>query len=387
MNRIAYNAMVLKEPYSGVEVTVHQLAAALAEFGTLPMDFYLPENHRSIPESPHITLRRSAAGAHSRLMRIMWEQLVLPFKLAHSGAQLLHAPAYVAPVAAPCPVVLTVHDLHVITHPQFCTASNRLHYSLMIPPSIRKAAAVIAFSDYTKSIIQKRFPDAAKKITVIPPGISPLFKRHTQSADSERVRHKYRLPASFLLFVGDLTERKNIQGVISAFGIVQTKRPNLHLILAGAVDRKTATTLDTQIRQYGLAQRISRIGYVETRELPFLYSMAQVFVFPSHDEGFGVPPLEAMACGCPVVCSGGAPVEICGEAVVACEPHDLSSIANAVTLLLDQPQFRQGKIDAGYKRAAEFTWQRAALRVEAVYRAVLAKSRSESLSNGRHLGS
>ncbi|MDD2601108.1 MAG: glycosyltransferase family 1 protein [Kiritimatiellae bacterium] len=372
MKRIAYNAMVLKEPYSGVEVTVHQLAAALAEFGTLVTEIYLPKNHRPIQKSPHITLHHSTAGTRSRLIRILWEQLVLPLKLTRNNAGLLHAPAYVAPMAAPCPVVLTVHDLHAMTHPQFCTASNRLHYSLMIPPSIRKAAAVIAFSEYTKRTIQKRFPEAAEKITVIPPGISPLFKYHPQSVDSERVRQRYQLPTSFLLFVGDLTERKNIRGVISAFKLVQAKKPDLHLLLAGAINSSGGAALDNHIRQHDLAQRVSRIGYVETHELPHLYSMAQAFVFPSHDEGFGVPPLEAMACGCPVVCSGGAPVEICGGAAVSCDAQEHSSIAAAIALLLDQPQFRQEKIAAGYKRAAEFTWQRAALKTEALYRTVLA---------------
>jgi len=368
--------MVLKEPYSGVEVTVHQLAAALAEHGSLPMEFYLPADHRPIPESSHVTLNCVSATAPSRLLRILWEQLVLPFRVARSGAGLLHAPAYVAPLFAPCPVVLTIHDLHVMTHPQFCTRSNRLHYSLMIPPSIRKAAAVIVFSAYTERIIQSRFPRAAHKITVIPPGISPLFKRHTKYADLQRIRHKHKLPTSFLLFVGDLTYRKNILGLISAFEIVQAERPDLHLILAGSADPATAAALEKQIRKHGLSHRVSRIGYVEIEDLPILYSMAQAFVFPSHDEGFGLPPLEAMACGCPVVCSGGASVEICGDAAVSCDSYDRSSIASAVSLLLDQPQYRQEKIEAGYKKAGEFTWEKAARQTEAVYQAVLATDKT-----------
>jgi len=371
MKGIIYNGMVLKEPYSGVEVTVHQLAVALAKYGTLPVELFLPQEHRPIPKANHITLNYPCKAFHSRIIRILWEQLVLPFVIAGRGAGVLHAPAYVAPLFSPCPVVLTIHDLHVMTHPQFCTKSNRLHYSMMIPSSVHRAAAIIAFSTYTERMIQNRFPMAANKITVIPPGISPNFKRHSNYADIERIRIKYKLPPTFLLFVGDLTYRKNIMGLISAFAIVQAERPDLHMVLAGAADHSTATAIDRHIHKIGISHRASRIGYVENLDLPILYSMAQAFVFPSHDEGFGLPPLEAMACGCPVVCSGGASVEICGEAAVPCDPRDRSSIASAVSLLLDHPAYRHEKTDAGYKKASEFTWKKAALQTEAVYKKVL----------------
>ncbi|MFO7936732.1 MAG: glycosyltransferase family 1 protein [Kiritimatiellia bacterium] len=370
MKRIYYNGMVLKEPYSGVEVTVHQLAKALVEFGSLPIHFLLPEKHRPLPEADHAYVTTSRAYK-SRLLRILWEQLVLPVKLPSSRTGLLHAPAYVAPIAARCPVVLTIHDLHVITHPQFCTRANRIHYSMLIPGSIRRASAVIAFSKYTERIIHKHFPGAAEKTVVIPPGIDSVFKHENSFAEHQRVRQLYQLPPSFLLFVGDLTYRKNIHGLISAFAIVQAERPDLHLVLAGAADKSTQTDLEDRIHKLGLMHRVSFIGYVALEDLPVIYSMAQAFVFPSHDEGFGLPPLEAMACGCPAVCAGGAPLEICGDAAANCDPHDRSSIAAAVSLLLDQPQYREEKIAAGYKKAAEFTWKNAALKTEEVYNRIL----------------
>lgn len=371
MNPVFYNAMVLQEPYSGVEVTVHQLACALAEHGTMPMCACVPKDHRPIPNAAHFQLRLSGIASRSRLLRILWEQTVLPLLLFKTHAPLLHAPAYVAPLLAPCPVILTIHDLHVLTHPQFCRKSNRLHYSLMIPPSIRKAAAVIAFSPYTQRIILDRFPGAKDRIVVIPPGLPPSFTRCTDFSRLQAIRQRYTLPSSFLLFVGDLTYRKNILNLISAFAIVQGERPDLHLVLAGAADPATGTVLDKAIRKNGVRHRVSRIGYVHVDDLPILYSLALAFVFPSHDEGFGLPPLEAMACGCPVVCSGGAAVENCGNAAVTCDPRDRASIASAVSLLLDHPDFRREKIEAGYRKAAEFTWQKAACKTETVYRSVL----------------
>lgn len=372
MPSVFYNAMVLREPYSGVEVTVHQLACALAEYGTTPLCVCVPEGHRPVPEAPHVRLRKTAGCiSRSRALRILWEQSVLPLLLRRSRAPLLHAPAYVAPLRAPCPVVLTVHDLHVMTHPQFCRTLNRLHYGLMMPPSIRKAAAVIVFSAHTRRAVLERFPAAEGRIAVIPPGLSPAFARCVDSSRLQAVRQRYTLPTSFLLFVGDLTERKNIRGLISAFAIVQHERPDLHLILAGAADSAAVEAVDHIARTCSVRGRVSCIGYVQSDDLPALYSLAQVFVFPSHDEGFGLPPLEAMACGCPVVCSGGAVVENCGSAAITCDPHDHASIAGAVSQVLNQPGFRTEKIEAGFKKAAEFSWKKAALATEAVYRAVL----------------
>jgi glycosyltransferase involved in cell wall biosynthesis len=267
--------------------------------------------------------------------------------------------------------VLTVHDLHIMTHPLFCSRSNRLHYSLLLPPSLRKAAAVIAFSSYTQRVILDRFPEVKDRIVIIPPGLSPTLARCTDTTRLQAVRQRYSLPASFLLFLGDITARKNILGLLSAFALVQKEHPDLHLVLAGAADAPTAETLDQTVRKHGILHRVTRTGYVEADDLPALYSLAQAFVFASHDEGFGLPPLEAMACGCPVVCSGGAVIENCGGAAITCDPCDLASIARAINVLLDNSDIRKKMIRAGHKLAAEYTWEKAARKTEAVYRAVI----------------
>jgi alpha-1,3-rhamnosyl/mannosyltransferase len=259
-----------------------------------------------------------------------------------------------------------------MTHPQFCRKRNIMHYNLLIPPSVSRAAAIIAFSPYTKRTVLARFPSVRpERITVVPPGLSRTLARCADLARLRAVRQRHALPASFLLFVGDLTSRKNILGLISAFAIVQGERPDLHLVLAGAADPATAAAIDRALRQNGIRHRVTRTGYVSAEDLPVLYTLALAFVFPSHDEGFGLPPLEAMACGCPVVCSGGAAVENCGDAAVTCDPRDRASIASAVSLLLDHPGFRREKIEAGFKKAAEFSWEKAALATEAVYRRAL----------------
>jgi hypothetical protein len=200
MPEIFYNAMVLREPYSGVEVTVHQLACALAQYGSFPACACVPAGHRAIPAAPHLRLRTTCAPvSRSRLLRIVWEQTVLPLLLLRARAPLLHAPAYVAPLLAPCPVVLTIHDLHVMTHPQFCRKRNILHYKLLIPPSVKKAAAIIAFSPYTKQTVLTRFPAVREeRIHVIPPGLSQTMTRCTDYARLQAVRQRYGLPTLIL---------------------------------------------------------------------------------------------------------------------------------------------------------------------------------------------
>lgn len=370
MPLIAYNAMVLREPYSGVEVTVHALLRALAEHGTFPVRAYVPPQCRTFPESPRLEVCVSRMG-RSRLLRILWEQLCLPTLLRKAKSPLLHAPAYVAPLAAPCPTVLTVHDLHVLTHPQFCTAANRLHYSALLPRSIRRAAAIIVFSGYTRRNVIRHFPEAAPRIVVIPPGISPAFSRCTDSARLRSVTAAYALPDDFLLFVGDLSTRKNLGGLLAAFAHVHTRHPGTRLVLSGAAAPDIAAALDRTLQRFGLADSVRRTGYVKQEDLPVLYSLAQAFVFPSHDEGFGIPPLEAMACGCPVVCSGGAPAETCGAAALACDPNDPTTIAGAILSLLDNPALRHGNVMAGYSTAAAFSWENAVRATEAVYKSVL----------------
>ena len=363
MPQVVYNAMVLREPYSGVEVTVHEFLCAFASYGITPLQAYVPPQCRALPVSPRLDVRTSRVGGGPRLLRILWEQTCLPVLLRKANARLLHAPAYVAPLAAPCPVVLTVHDLHVMTHPHFCPAPNRLHYSLLMPRSIRRAAAIIVFSDYTRRNIIAHFPEASPRIAVIPPGLSPAFRRCEDAARLRSVKAKYALPDDFLLFVGDLSGRKNLDGLLAAFAHIRGRHPDLHLVLAGAATSKRPI----------VQGHVHCPGYIAQEDIPALYSLAQVFVFPSHDEGFGLPPLEAMACGCPVVCSGGAPVENCGDAALACDPDAPATIAEATLALLDNPGLRHAKITAGHAVAATFSWERAIRATENVYEGVLHK--------------
>lgn len=388
--RVGFNAALLREPYSGVEIMIHETACALAAYGTLPYCIYTPRmGTRPIPRRAGVQLRNVAAD-RPRWRRILWEQCVLPRLLRHDGAQVLHAPAYVAPLAARCPVVLTVHDLHVFTHPQFCTLANRLHYGLLLPLAIRHAAAITVYSEHVRRALLSRFPAAASRTHVIPPGVPVRFLQPTTETQRGSVRARLHLPPRYLLFVGNLAPRKNLPGVLAAFALRRAQDPDLHLVLAGAPDGNPDAKVARALRRAGIpnlkalrpraqgreaagspCERVIWTDYVPPEDLPALYAMAEALLFPSFDEGFGLPALEAMACGCPVVCAPGGAAEVCGEAAMICEPASPASIAGALQALHDNPALRRDKLAAGCRRAAQFRWEEAVRKMEALYRAVV----------------
>lgn len=360
--RVAFNAALLREPYSGVEVMIRETACALARHGTLPYCIYTPDRDvRPFPANDRLQVR-PVSPSRSRLRRILWEQCALPRLLRRDRARVLHAPAYVAPLATRCPVVLTVHDLHVFTHPQYCSLANRLHYRLLLPASLRRAAAITVYSEHVRRALLSRFPAAAAKTRVIPPGVPARFLQPVTDAQREAVRTRLHLPQKFLLFVGDLSPRKNLLGLQAAFDLLRTEDHALQLVIAGAPVGSPCPQL--------ASDRIHWLGYVPEDDLPALYGAAEALVFPSFDEGFGLPALEAMASGCPVVCAPGGAAEVCGDAALVCNPASPTSIAEATRALLSNPILRRARIEAGRRRAAEFRWEDTVRELETLYRSV-----------------
>jgi len=362
---VAYNALVLRPPFSGVEKSVVELARALARRGAYDYRLLLPPacgtaaGEIAWPRLPVPSRCRGRAG------RIGFELLGLPGRLRRAGIDLLHAPAYVAPPRLPCPLVLSLYDLHVYTHPRFCTAANRLHYRARLPGSIRRAAAILVPSRATRDVLAARFPGAESRAHVIPLGVAPAYFEPCPAARLAAVRNRYRLPARYLLFVGDPAPRKNLYGIRQAWQSLRAAHPDLHFVRAGA------GALPPAARPAGYHQT----GYIDEADLPAVYALAEALLFPSFDEGFGLPVLEAMAAGCPVVCSRGTAAEFAGDAARYCDPSHPGSIAEALLPLLDDAPLRARLIARGRQQAAPFTWDAAAAATEAVYAQVLEGTR------------
>ncbi len=342
------------------------LAAAhddtLTVFGgpTPPPDGYLP------PSVQWIGSRFPTGQAPGR---IVWEQGAAPFIAASHRLDVLFCPVNVVPLAARVPCVLTVHDLAFLAFPDAFLARKRRYLTAMTRLSVRKARHVIAVSAHTKADLIRHFgvPDA--NITVIPNATSNAFRPAHDAATVAQFRQDHDLPGRFVLFVGTQEPRKNLHRLIEAFAHVAAAVPDVHLVVIGAAGWLTSD-LAPQVAASPVRERIRFLGYVENRDLPRYYQAAEICCYPSLYEGFGLPPLEAMACGTPVVTSNTSSLpEVVGDAALTVSPTDTTALAAALRNLLNDAPLRARLSAAGIARASHFSWHRTAAATLAVLEA------------------
>ena len=302
--------------------------------------------------------------------RIVWEQSVLPLELARHRAQVVHGLVNVLPLATRVPGVVTVHDLSFVRTPETLPPLKRTYLARLCAASVRRARAVIAVSGQTADDVEHFFGVPASKIRVIYNGVAPEFTPAQHSAQ-EQFRTAKGLPARYLLYLGTLEPRKNLEMLVRAFVRWRTLAPaaaaGVKLVLAGGKGWYY-DTIFTEVRSLGLAGDVIFPGFVPPAELPDWYRGAVAFVYPSLFEGFGLPVLEAMACGTPVICSEAASLrEVAGAAALTLPAADEGAWANAMHLLCDQPAAAAELRRRGLEQAAKFSWQLSAQKTIQVY--------------------
>ena len=284
--------------------------------------------------------------------------------LRHAG--LIHYPASIGHAGNLARAVVTVHDVSYLVNPAWFRRVHAVYYRGMISRSARGAAAVIADSEATASDLERRLGLARDRIRVIPLGVDETFRPAPPEA-VERVRARYGLPERFLLFVGTLEPRKNLPRVVEAFGHIADAIPH-GLVLAGRAGWKCGP-LRRAVAASPATGRIRMPGFVAREDLPALLTAAEGFVWPSLYEGFGLPPLEAMACGTPVLTSSAASLpEVVGDAALMADPEKTQDIADQMRALATNDALRRTLREKGLRRVREFTWQRTAERTAEVYR-------------------
>ncbi|MEI6788117.1 MAG: glycosyltransferase family 1 protein [bacterium] len=377
--RIAIDGMLLGRRHSGVEGSILNLVQALAAFGKHDYTLFTQSVGGKPGATPH-----GFSGTHSALqetatiptrwpvnlrpIRILWEQLVLPSLLIHRRFNLLHAPGYVAPILSRVPVVITLYDLIALSHPELCTLSNRLHYRMLVPPSVRKATRIIVPSETTRTDLLRYFPAAANNVRVIPLGVRPEFRILRNEDAFRRIRLEYRLPEHFILFVGGMEPKKNLTSLIKAYRLLRQNPAITHqLVIVGAPSWDQANVMRA-IREQNVEHNVIVTGFIPFDKLTLLYNMAALFVFPSLYEGFGLPPLEAMACGTPVVISDrGALPEIAGPAAITTDALATDRLAVAMETVLTDDEVRTDLIARGLNHVRKFSWANVAAATEVVY--------------------
>lgn len=307
----------------------------------------------------------------TRIARILWEHTQLPRLAVKQGLDILHCPSYICPIRkSPIPFVVTIHDTIAIDKPQWCKPTNSLYYNCFMKSAIKKASCIISVSKCTTDDIKRNFNLSRPKIRTVYSGIDSIFNPNRNSLHCQEVRTRYHLPEQYILYVGNIEPKKNIWTLLYLHKRLKQKGLPHKLIIAGRRSWSSRVEVD-EISEEIKSNNVIWVGYVNRNDLPCFYQMADVFVFLSLYEGFGFPPLEAMACGTPVVSTyKGALSETIKDAALTVDPFNIQQITQSVISMIQNSSLRKNHIESGHKRIREFDWKRTAKETLSIYQEV-----------------
>lgn len=306
-------------------------------------------------------------------VRIAWEQFAGPLQLTRDRIDVVHAPVNVAPILAGRPSVVTVHDLAFLVYPEQYPGIKQRYLAKLTQHSVRRAARVIAVSESTKRDILRFYGVHPDRVVVVPNGVESWMAPVEEPDEMAVFRRNQNVPEQFILFLGTLQPRKNLITLLRAWsGLEQETR--LPLVVVGA-EGWFYEEIFEEARRLGIAGDVFFAGYADASLLPLWYSAATMLVYPSLYEGFGLPVLEAMACGTPVIASDQSSLpELVGEAGILVAPTDVDALRSAIQRLTDDAALRSQLRASGLARAREFSWRRTARETLSVYRNALEDS-------------
>ena len=318
-----------------------------------------------------------SAPLSDRALAILWHRLQLPLwvELVTGPVDIFHSPDFVLPPVRRAKTLVTVHDLSFIRYPQCADAGLRAYLNKVVPRSVHRADLVLADSQSTKDDLVELLGVKPARIEVVYPGVEERFHPIEDQAHLEGVRKQYNLPPRFILGLGTLQPRKNFVRLIEAFAdlrsfdVAQDKSAicDLHLVIVGGKGW-LYEDIFAAVEQLGLEEKVIFPGFVADEHLPALYNLADLFVFPSFYEGFGLPPLEALACGRPVITSDASSLpEVVGEAGLMVEATDTGALAEAMKRVLEDNALQEEMTARGLEQAKKFTWEKAAAKLLSLY--------------------
>ena len=298
------------------------------------------------------------------------ELVSIAWQVRDLRGDVFHAPHYVYPLMLPCPGVVTIHDcIHLRFPQQFPEPGSNLYARMMIRRAVAKSDRVLTVSEATRADLVELVNADPSKIEVIPHGCDPYFLETVDGRELSNVAKKYSLARPFLLSVANIKPHKNLKRLLESFGQLRRDYDDLDLVIAGG---DFYPELQAACESYGVKDRVQQLGFLKKKDLRALYNLARIFVFPSLYEGSGLPPLEAMACGTPVVASSNSAIpEVVGHNGLLVNPYRVDAITEAIRSLLEDSSFRNKLGAQGKIRAQEFDWNESARRVLDVYREVV----------------
>lgn len=371
--RIAFDATAIPENRAGAGIYIFSLVKALAQVDR--------DNEYFIFVKPEHGEEFGVLGPNFRLMpvsvssaprRLVWEQSGLPMALRRLKVDVLHSPHYTTPLLPGSGFrrVVTFHDMTYMLMPELHARFHRRFFPPMMRFSARRANRLIADSESTRRDMARLLPASAGKTVVTLLAAGPVFRPVPPAEVLDACTRHGLTPGRFLLYVGVLEPRKNVPMLLKAFAQIAAKFPDVPLVIVG----KKGWMYDAifaELTALGLAERVVFTGYVPEEDLPRLYGGARAFVYPSLYEGFGLPVLEAMQCGAPVVTTDISSMpEVAGDAALLVKPDDVDGLAEALTRVLSDDALAADLKQRGLARAALFSWERCARETRAVYEEV-----------------
>ncbi|MSQ24340.1 MAG: glycosyltransferase family 1 protein [Chloroflexi bacterium] len=387
--RVGINGRFLRYPTTGMGQHSYQLLKALVNGESQSQYVVLgPGPAATIAHSADLDrlasrLRNGKGGSLTveRIERLWWEQVGVVGAARGQRADLLHAPYFSAPLVAPCPVVVTIHDVITLLLPEYRDRLMNRWYTALVALAARRAAAIIAVSECSRRDISRVLGIPLARISVIGNAVDESFRPVNDDGVLAAVRSRYGLPDRFILYLGGFDVRKNVGRLLEAYaGLPQALRTAHPLVIAGRphlVGHPLYPDPRPKIAALEIEDTVTLVGEVAEDDKPAFYSAAHLFAWPSLYEGFGIPILESMACGTPVLTSKTSSLpEVAGGAACLVDPYDVPAMTEAMAALLGDPPRLAELRELGLKRAADFSWARAAQETAAVYEQVLHRPQS-----------
>ena len=385
--RVAFNALFLQEPYTGTGRYVYNLLRSLGRVdGVTEYVVMSPREPQVVPETPStfrwqtVPVGKLERGGEN-VEKVVWEQFTFPGAARRADARVMHIPYFAPPMRTlKIPTVVTIHDVINLRLPAYRATPAARTYSRLVARAAKNATLIVAVSEHAKAEIIELLGVKESRVHVVREAPAPHYRPVVDPLRLRAVRAKYGVGERFVLTTGtDL--RKNIPKLIGAFAAVYHAigDPELRLFIVGDPHRLGSSTLFPDWRpvaaSFGIAEQVL-CSPVEEDDLPALYSCADCFAFASMYEGFGLTPLEAMACGAPVVCSDRTSLpEVVGTAGILVNPDDLDRFGAAIQRVLTTPQLGADLRARGLARVKQFTWDRAAVETSTLYAEVAGMKR------------
>ena len=363
--RVGIDARLVYYSQAGIGQYILHLVDGLAKVDRENEYFLLQsrKDETTILEQPNFRRVSLWTPSHHRL-----ERMSLNVELVRLGLDILHSPDFIPPDRPRCRSVITVHDLAFLLYPHFLTKESARYYG-HIDQAVRWSDQIIAVSQNTKRDAIQHLGVPEDKITVVYEAANAIFRPIDREEAREQVFRRHGIDQRFLLFVSTIEPRKNVPTLLRALKqLLECYKETVHLVLAGGKGWLSEDAF-ALVEQLKLEKHVHFVGRVSSEDLLYLYNAAELMAHPAFYEGFGLPPLEAMACGLPVIVSNVASLpEVVGDAGLLIDPNNVDELTVSMWRVLNDPEARREMREKGLRQAARFSWERAATETAAIYR-------------------